>query len=89
MQHSRLRVLIGAGAITVGAMLATIAVPAVAGLTVATANAKPDRCAAIYQAMSDSLDLAQAAHAQGDTANENDWMRTYYTASRNYARMCG
>lgn len=75
--------------VAVSALTAAIAAPAVVGLTAATANAKPDRCAAIYQAMSDSLDLAQAAHTAGDAAGEKEWTDTYYRASRNYARMCG
>ena len=79
-----------ARAAAAAALSATIAIPGVVGLTAATANAKPDRCAAIWDAMSDSLDFAQAAQAQGDTAQANEWMDTYNRASANYSRFrCG
>src|SRR5436309_1301766 len=69
---------------------ATIVVPGVAGLTAATANAAPNRCAAIWDAMGDSLDMASEAYAQVNTANGDDWMDTYESASRNYKRFrCG
>jgi hypothetical protein len=64
----------------------------IAGITAGAASALPRegvRCAGSYQTMSDSLDLAQAAYAQGDYAASDDWMKTYDAASRFYSTNCG
>jgi hypothetical protein len=61
----------------------------IAGVTAGTADARPREgsCAAIYQTMSDSIDMAQAAYAQGDEAGSDSWMAVYNAASANYDRL--
>lgn len=62
----------------------------IAGITAGVADAKPREvnCAGVYQVMSDSADLAQAAYAQGDQRGGDSWMKQYYAASRNHDRYC-
>ncbi|GES12315.1 hypothetical protein Amac_059120 [Acrocarpospora macrocephala] len=69
------------------AVLALVA--GVAGSVAATssaAQARPSVCAAIWQAMSDSLDMASDAYEHGDSAGGDEWVDTYWMASRNYKR---
>jgi hypothetical protein len=74
-----------------GATFAFVALSAsIAGITTGVADAKPREvnCTGIYQAMSDSADMAQAAYAQGDHAAAASWERQYWRASKNYSRYC-
>jgi hypothetical protein len=63
---------------------------AVAVVTAGTADAMPReaQCIVIYQVMSDSADMAQAAYAQGDEAGGDSWMDIYFGASQNHDRYC-
>jgi hypothetical protein len=56
----------------------------------ATANAVPrePNCVVIYQTMSDSADMAQAAYSQGDERGGDSWMDIYWRASSNHDRYC-
>lgn len=62
----------------------------IAGITAGSASALPREgtCAASAQVMEDSLDMAQAASAQGDYAASNDWLKTYDAAQRFYSTNC-
>jgi hypothetical protein len=74
-----------------GTTFALVALSAsIAGITAGTADAMPREgsCARIYQTMSDSIDMAQAAYAQGDQAGVDSWMAVYESASANYDRYC-
>jgi hypothetical protein len=76
--------------LTAAATLASaLAVPGIVGLT-ATANAVPrePNCIVIYQTMSDSADMAQAAYSQGDERGGDSWMDIYWRASSNHDRYC-
>jgi hypothetical protein len=74
-----------------GTAFATLALSAsIAGITAGVADAKPREvnCTGIYQVMSDSADMAQAAYSQGDEAGGDSWMDIYSRASRNHDRYC-
>ena len=74
-----------------GTTLAFAALSAsIAGVTAGAAEARPREinCIAIAQAMSDSVDMAQAYYADGDEAGGDEWLDQYYKASRNHDRYC-
>lgn len=77
----------------VGTALSFVALSAsIAGVTAGVAEAapRPGQCAGIYQNMSDAIDIAQAAYAQGDEAGVDSWMEMYEAASATYKRLrCG
>ena len=62
----------------------------IAGITAGAAHAMPREttCAGIYKAMDTSIDMAQAAYADGDQASYDYWMDSYWKASANYDRYC-
>ena len=69
---------------------ALVGVGAVGLASAGSAGAVPREpsCVRIYQTMSDSVDMAQAAYSQGDEQGVNSWMDIYYRASANYDRYC-
>ena len=74
-------------------LVATVAAAGLSAIAVVGApesSAKPrnGNCANSYQTMSDSADIAQAAYAERDEKAGDDWMRTYFAASRFYNRYC-
>jgi hypothetical protein len=74
-----------------GTTFALVALSAsIAGITAGTAHAVPREgsCIRIYQSMSTSLDMAQAAYADGDQASYDYWMSSYEIGSANYDRYC-
>ena len=72
------------------ALSATAIALAVAAMTAAPANAKPreSNCAGIATAMDTSIDMAQAAYADGEEREGDSWMRIYWNASANWKRYC-
>jgi hypothetical protein len=70
---------------------ATIAAPAVLGLTAGTANAKPiesPNCRAIAQAVDSSIYMAHQAGLQGEEAIRSEYLKDAARAHRNYNRHC-
>jgi hypothetical protein len=70
---------------------ATIAAPAVLGLTAGTANAKPiesPNCRAMIQTINDGMYMANAARDQGDTKAAREYTRLAARASENHRRHC-
>ena len=77
---------------TVAALLsASLATPAVIGLTAGTANAMPiesPNCRAIAQSFDSAIYAASVARQQGDTKAEADWTNLANRALRNHNRHC-
>ncbi|HET6732390.1 hypothetical protein [Mycobacterium sp.] len=77
---------------TAAALLsATLAAPAFAGLTAATASARPiesPNCQAILQSFESSLMVARAARQQGDMKAYREYMTDAGQAKANYNRHC-
>jgi len=77
---------------TAAALLsATLAAPAVAGLTAGTASARPvesANCQAMLDSFESSLIVARAARKQGDMKAYNEYMTDAGRAKANYNRHC-
>ncbi|WNG90641.1 hypothetical protein [Mycobacterium sp. ITM-2016-00318] len=77
---------------TAAALLsATLAAPAVVGLTAATASAKPiesPNCQAMLDSFESSLIVARAARKQGDMKAYREYMTDAGNAKANYNRHC-
>ena len=78
-------------AVAASLLSATIAAPAVLGLTAVTAAARPiesPNCAGIIRAMESSMHMANVARDQGDTKAAREYMKDAARASANHRRHC-
>ncbi|MFI5507135.1 hypothetical protein ACIA48_06675 [Mycobacterium sp. NPDC051804] len=78
-------------AIATALLSATVATPAVLGLTAGTAAARPiesPNCAGMLHSFESSMSAARVARQQGDDKAYREWMTLAGRAKANYNRHC-